>query len=311
MYCTNILTADTSGRFSKLVPSAFSRLLGRLGKDPVVIGAGSTLFDEPAGIALAAYSLEYSWKLEWVYVRPRHRRRGVGKTLVGSLKHEAEKSRRGEWLAAYYSSLAPEREMLEKFLSGCGFSSPTPSTLFFQADLAEAVERPWVKGHVDHALVEGRTVPFQDGEIFPWRELRPEEMEFLNANQGKLFSPWFNPLLAQDSGVPPGGLGARRAGEVVGFVVTTRASADILHVWRSFVKKELRGSQLYAILFSSILHIGVREGYQSFMTGVHPENRAVLRLMKNAFARDLKRFREWSELKAEMKIASPAAPTAD
>lgn len=215
------------------------------------------------GLALAERgdTPEGSAELLSVLVHPEHRGQGIATALVESVEREAHRHGLVE-LKAVYMTGKPSIPAMERVFWKRGFGAPQARTVTLRFTPEEALATPWFR----------RVCLGPEFEVFPWRELQPQERQALIASNEK--APWVAPGLEawrHDRGFDPvSSLGLRRRGEIVGWVINHVIEAGVVRFTCSYMGYGLgrrgRIMPLYSESLERLRAAGCR--YCTFVTPV-------------------------------------------
>jgi GNAT superfamily N-acetyltransferase len=190
--------------------------------------------DEVVGLALLETPVAQSGPAELIslFVVEGARNQGVGTELVQAAER-GTKSVKLPVISAVYTSDRPGTAALERVFVKRAWSAPVTRALTVRFTPAEAMETEWF------ARVRWRETDFQ---IFPWEQLSSEERAAVQ--QSHESQPWIRKGLefwrhdhyGFDS---VSSLGLRYRGEVVGWVINHRVSADHVRFTCSFMREDL------------------------------------------------------------------------
>lgn len=168
-----------------------------------------------------------------VFVQPSHRRRGLAGALVAAVE-QAARERGFTELRAVYTAGGEATGYLERVFARRRWSEPRARTLSVRFT-PEAARRSAMFEHRRTAALA------RDLEIFPWSDLSEEERRELRASDTE--TPWITPALRpwRFDRLPlhPSSVGARRRGEVVGWVLNHAAAPGVVRFTASFMHKGL------------------------------------------------------------------------
>lgn len=248
---------ETSG-FSTMTFPAFRRVLGKdvcplyPGESdehwirPLALGAeaggrpvGLLLGGLPAGDGEVAEVLS-------VFVQPGERRQGIAARLLGHF--EGLLRERGiARVEALYTTGKTGAATFGRLIDRAGWEAPSVRMLIYKCGLDQAVRMPWFG-----------SFPVRDGlEIFPWRDLLPEEAEALRRSHAE--KPWIDDDLLpwrfdQHGFEEVSSVGVKLDGEVVGWVINHAVGGpDLVRFTCSFIRRDLaRHGRLVAAYSESI-----------------------------------------------------------
>ena len=292
MYFLSELNSANKASFSGYVPSLHKHFFLQIGEGSSICGVGAFLFDQAIGLALTRQVKAGVWDIPWVYVSPRYRNKGVAAALLGELE-KIVRQREGNKLIISYSTDNPFKMQIEALLTGKDFAVPKVLLSFFKFECAAALKLGWVRRYVCKEALEQRTARFGKYEIFRWAELKDKEKEYLKKIKGRLYPDWFCPLNGEAKNDPLLSLGVRYEGELIGYLVTRRVGGDTLHIWRSYLKDQYRGSPVYVTLFSTLLHLQDRAGIRYLMSDIEDNNIRMLKFAIHAFEKKNVEVRRW------------------
>jgi GNAT superfamily N-acetyltransferase len=217
-------------------------------------------------------------------VRSGLRRRGLGKVLLGAV--EAELSRRGvRAVEGMFRDSWKSADAVRALLASAGWSEPRLKVLLVATDFRM----------LEGEIFEERPVP-EGYEIFPWRELSPDERREIVRRQqrGAWYPETLSPFHLEDRIDSEVSVGLRRLGSgegngsdgsrVIGWMIAHRVKDELVQYTSLFVEeghgKLGRGLPLIAAAARRQRAAGVPRGI--FM--VQGENRAMRRLLERRMA---------------------------
>jgi GNAT superfamily N-acetyltransferase len=214
-------------RYDGLTFSTYTPLLD----DPIAILIGVEMRGQPIGLAIAYPDPhENRTRLLSVYVRPEHRRRGIGTELVKAVEQETiEQS--DNWIDTAY--IAP-KEGLERVLARCGWEAPTLQLQILEAPFASLKPR-----------IETLNPPplLPNVKLFSWLE-RTEEDEaqalVLQQSIGSALHPLVDLPLLQ-----AGSTAVRVDKELVGWALLHELNPQLVRCTALYVIPEVRDGALW------------------------------------------------------------------
>ena len=222
-----------TNQYASLTFPRFRPLLAVDRDDIAVITVES---DQPEGLALLQWP-QFSMRtarLLSIMVDPRHRRAGVGRTLLARAE-SAARARGCISLVAFYSSRLPCRERFEHLLAGAGWKAPEvqelriacfAAVLAAEMDRLEATHRPF--------LPEGATIGL-------WSSVTvSERLEVDRVASAIEFSRDLDPGLFEKKAHPDLSLVLRHNGKIAGWVFGEALSDDLCFYGCGYVIPELR-----------------------------------------------------------------------
>lgn len=167
-----------------------------------------------------------------LFVVAAHRKQGVATRLI----LEIEKLMRGggvSTLEAVYMSGKEGVPAVERILEKRGWPAPAVRTVTLRFTLEEATRTDWY----------GR-LPLRppDYEIFPWTEVTDADREGLRRSNesSRWIAEGLEPWTHDEHGFDPiSSVGLRYRGDIVGWVINHRVSADTVRFTCSFMRKDL------------------------------------------------------------------------
>jgi len=301
LYYLSELNSANKAAFSGYVPSLHKHFFEQIGEGSSIFGVGAFLFDKAIGLALTRQVEAGVWDIPWVYVSPRYRNKGVAAALLGELE-KTVRQRAGNKLILSYSTDSPFKMQIEALLTGKEFTMPKVSVSYFKIECAAALKLGWVRRYVCKEALEQRTAKFGKYEIFRWAELKDKEKEYLKKIKGRLYPDWFCPLNGEEKNDPLLSLGVRYKDELIGYLVTRRVGDDTLHIWRSYLKDEYRGSPIYVTLFSTVLHLQDCAGIRYTMSDIEDNNIRTLKFAIHAFEKKNVKMHRWDLMMANKNL---------
>ena len=219
------------------------------------IAHGAFVGEQFVGLALSEVPVERSdekWppQLLSVFVKSEARRQGVAGRLVAAV--EKEVSGLGfATLCAVYTTGKPGVDWMERIFRTRGYGDPEPRTLAVRYEPEKALSSP--------AFEERRLRRFYRGlDIFPWREVRDEELEALRAGNER--RAWIEPSLApfayDKNKMDPTSVGARYEGEIVGWLINDRVLPHMLRTPVAYMRPDLsKRGRLMALMHAMLLRM--------------------------------------------------------
>ena len=203
----------------------------------------------PAGLGLAQVPKDPSQPAEILslFVRADVRGRGIATGLVEGLEAAARDAGRDAIMGVYMTG-KPSIPVIEHIFAKRGFDPPVLRKAAVRITPEQAVNCPWW----------GRGRLPEGGEMFMWRDLKPEEREHMMRTHAE--KPWIDPLLEPwicDARADPiSSVGLRVNGEVLGWVINHRAPPNFVVFTTAFVRKDFqRIGALFKLLVHSIVNI--------------------------------------------------------
>ncbi len=191
---------------------------------------------EPVGLVLGELPLSVRGGAEVLslFVVPEWRSRGVGRALVARLEAEVAEQGQAE-LTAVYTTGKPSIAAFERILWKRGWQAPEARTLSVRFTPQTALGAEVFEERRMAAIAAGL-------ELFSWADLSADEKGAIRASHER--APWITPLLApwRFEGAeldPISSVGARKGGEVVGWVLNHRVAPGLVRFTCSFMRKNL------------------------------------------------------------------------
>lgn len=223
--------------------------------------------DDVIGIATADIDGHVA-HLRSLFVEPAHRRRGVARGLLRELEARLRAGGVGK-VDGFYDGSTAVAPIVAHILEEAGWHQPISGMLICRAS-ARILEAPWMRARAP-----------ADVDVFDWGALEPAERAVLAS------ADWYPQALAP-CGDPPAdpicSVGARRAGEIVGWMLTERVEPDVLRYGRLFVHPAHRRGMLGVALIAEAIRRQTAAGVRSGMFGVRTDNRGMARFVKKRIA---------------------------
>lgn len=230
---------------------------------PLILVA--SIRDREVGMALAALPAGElgAVRLLSLFVARGWRRLGLGAALVAAAEKEAAEDG-ASGIEAVYTTGKPAIPFFERILQARDWSPPIGRTLSVRltpaAGFASDLLDPRRLRHQARGL-----------EIVPWSEIPAEAKQRLRRSQEGKSDPWMAPLLApwrfDQHGYDPSSVGALQQGEIVGWVITHRVSAETVRLTCSFMHPELSPYGKILPLYGAVLEqVRPRCRWCSFVT---------------------------------------------
>jgi len=179
-----------------------------------------------------------------LFVRPAHRKQGIGRQLLDALEN-ALSVRGCEVLATSWTSSTPGQEAFPALLQRQAWSSPIPRMVIYYAELSQLGQARWMQQFA--ALPEGHA-------LVPWSELSPKQLAQLR--QAIRFEEWVPkdlvPFDFEGIGIdgaasePRLNLACVAWGEVVGWNFAHRIDEETARISCTYVRPDLQ-NQLFML----------------------------------------------------------------
>ncbi len=289
-----ILTAPVSSGFETMTFPIYRPLLKleprplhpEMGDTKLVkpLAIGAFLEDKPVGLVVVETPVEGSSdpdardpEMLSLFCHKEFRNHGVGRALVTQL--EKVLAERGfARLHAVYMTGKPHTAAVESILRRRRWSPPAARTVTVRFTPEEAAATPWF----------GARFLEPEYEIFPWKELTSEERAEIERSHKE--SPWISeglePWLHDRYGFDPASsLGLRYKGEVVGWVINHRLSANRLRFTCSFVRKPLGSRGRIFPVFAASIARAREAGYGNCIFTAPVRFKSMVRFIERRCAR--------------------------
>jgi GNAT superfamily N-acetyltransferase len=206
-----------------------------------------TFGQEPVALLLAR--MFYASKIGEILslcVAPKYRRQKVATQMIHLLKQKGEVDEIKQ-MGFVYPTNVPETPLLEQFLKNTGFSQKRFTLAEFQFDYAQ-FHPPWFEKNYAWP---------KDFEVFPWTELRYEDIPSIDKKYANKVVPFdVYPFFHSASFEPLNSLGLRYKGEVIGWVINERTLPDTINYRNIYVDYDFqfRGVAIYLLVESVQIH---------------------------------------------------------
>lgn len=234
--------------------------------------------DRPLGVAIAEYeAANQNARVSSIVVSPEHRRRGVATALFSALEQKLLErgARRIELMFDRSDESSPA---VDRLLEKRCF--PEPQGLLVCTGSARAVEAraPWMQT----SIAAG-------DELFAWSELGDHEARAIRAAGG--YPTEVDPF--QEAAFEPiNSLGLRRDGEVVAWLITSRASPELISYSRLFVRPDRRARARGVALVAEAIRRQRAGGVPRGMFLVRSANKNMRRFIERRVAPHLESIAE-------------------
>lgn len=218
-------------------------------RDSSVVAVGAHAVHLPFGFALAEIRNDQSAELLSLFVKEKHRRKGIGRRMLTLLERELS-DRGAQELHVYFERGRRYTASVEPFLNATGFATPDVYGVSCRCLFDHMKDAPWMK--------RPRAMP-SAFEIFFWKDLGDEDRRDILQRQQE--SAWFpielSPFAGDGGYEPLNSLGLRYAGEVVGWQINRRVARDTIQYAITFVRADLQPLGLGALLMMESSRIQV------------------------------------------------------
>lgn len=204
--------------------------------------------DRPVGLALAELptTADGTPELLSLFVTESARRQGVARAMVAALEQAV--ARHGfPALQAVYTTGKPEIEAIERIFGAAGWQAPAARAVIVRFSPEQALSTPWF----------GRLrFPGDDFEILSWADVRLDEREALKREQQAEhwipvgLEPWRHDATGFDT---ISSVGLRHKGQLAGWVINHRVSADTVRFTCSWMRGDMRGMARILPLYTESL----------------------------------------------------------
>ncbi|MFM2303090.1 MAG: hypothetical protein RLZZ135_496 [Cyanobacteriota bacterium] len=211
-----------------------------------IVAIAATDGHQPIGLALAKIQADGSSSAEIlsIFVAPAYRRQGIGTALLRQLESEL-RSQGCTQLELVYTTGKPTTFALERLLTVCQWTAPQPQMLVGRAKICSGMmQAPWM-----------RTAFPADYDLFSWLEITPAERTTLQQQAKDWIPSQLMPFQFEQDLEPLNSLGLRYQGEVVGWIITHRLSADTIRYTSGFVRPDLQKRGRYISLIANAIQI--------------------------------------------------------
>lgn len=197
-----------------------------------IVAIAASVSGKPAGLALAEIRDDgKSAELLSLFVTASNRRQGIGSALLKAL--EQELSQRGcIKFEVVYITGQPTTVAWEHLLEKLGWTEPKLRTLVCKTETCRLLDAPWMHKYKFPASYT----------IFPWMEITAKERQTIKETQQA--NPWIPddliPFNYEENLEPINSVGLRYQGQVVGWVITHRLTADTIRYTCAFVRQNLQ-----------------------------------------------------------------------
>lgn len=246
--------------FASFLPKELTSLLSLespesyTGRDLIAIGC--LCENIPLGLALAAHPESHSHiVVEYLFVVPSHRNRGIGTSMLDLLLQEGKQ----QGIKVFTLAYPKEQEWtsyLENILTKQHWHPARPFMLICRFDVF-VFSVPWI---------EKNTYQYPEGyEEFLWEDLTTDEKQRLQMEQKQgVFSSLVSPFIDEESIESLNSLGVRYQGRVVAWMITHREPPDTIRYKTLYVEKGVpkSGMVMAKLLADSIcLHLTARTSW--------------------------------------------------
>ncbi|MFT3772470.1 MAG: GNAT family N-acetyltransferase [Minicystis sp.] len=263
-----------SSEAAALGAMTFPRFRKGLGA-PRTIAVGALTGGDCVGLGLASLpgAPDRRGEVLSIFVAAEHRGRGLATGLLGAL----EQALAAAGVASAELSFAsdkPTTPAFERVLAKRGWAAPRASTYIGRAD-RRVRSAPWAQ------------TPLPEGmELFPWTALRPEERAAIEARGRD--SGWYpeelSPFAEDEILDPVTSVGARRGGEVIGWMVNHRVAPGTIRYSTLFVDPALRDRGCGVALCGAAVCRQDWDAMPIALCAVKADNKAMLLAMRGNLA---------------------------
>ncbi len=230
MYQFSVLNNVQAIAFDKLTYPAYRQLLKVIDTNQSIIAIGVHLDSQAVGLGLAIINKDDA-EIVSLFIRPEHRGKRLGKTLLHYIETELEQRGCSEVSLVYISNATTPA--LERILEQLNWSIPQLRMLVCSCDIEKFKDASWLK--LEQSLPNSYT-------IFPWFELTHQERKLIQKQQTS--SAWYpeilSPFKEEEIIEPTNSLGLRYQNQVVGWMITHRVAVDTVRYTALFVKNDLQ-----------------------------------------------------------------------
>ena len=226
------LDAYSVTRYANMTFPAYRATLLRRLNTGKVVACGAQLAGRPVGLAMAEDVGRQDRVLRSIYVAPELRGRALATRLLSSIEDVCA-ARGWETLRAVFMEGPEKRTDLRGLIRKSAWSEPELRTHVVGLPLDRIQEASWMRRR--------RPLP-PDFQVFPWKELKPEEEATLRDDQQKsgwpdpeVFPFYYGPRFE-----PHTSFGVRYRGRVVGWVVNHEYDERTLRFTCSFLREDLQ-----------------------------------------------------------------------
>jgi uncharacterized protein (TIGR03032 family) len=226
--CTDMTVSALCRTYSALTfPPIADRAQGGRLREPLLC-VTANLRGECLGMAVAEPREEGTVRIISLFVRPEHRRQGLGRLLLRSLEKvaRANSARRMEIL---YRADWPGSQAVERLLTAQEWSAPAGHSLQCKTTADRIAKAPWI-----HTLQPGPGF-----SIFPWTQLAAAERSGLLARRDR-HPAVLSPFQEEERLEPCNSLGLRSGSAVVGWMITHRTRPDTIQYTSLYVEPAVR-----------------------------------------------------------------------
>jgi hypothetical protein len=78
-------------------------------------------------------------------------------------------------------------------------------------------------------------------------------------------------------------IGIRHLGKVIGWILTTHETPEVLNFFISYMNEQYRGTPFFLMAYATIVQLQVQAGITYIMTSILSANKPMLDFMENAF----------------------------
>ena len=226
------------------------------------------LGEETIGMVSAEVEAE-CMHLEALLVRPAHRGHGYAHAMLAELL-SLGRTFGVRAVDVTYDGHRDHVDEVEAVLRRAGFEWPLPGMIACRGLVAEMLTAPWTRAKLP-----------RDVTAFPWAELSEAESQRLGSIRGP--GAWYPDSLGPfpDEAIEPlNSFGIRRAGEVIGWLLTSRAAPDDICYGRLFVRPDRRSGMTGVALLAHGIRVQAAAGIAYGSFGVRTTNEPMRRFLE-------------------------------
>lgn len=246
LYTGTMTAADVARKFGGLIAARFRRHLadGRIPADRRLLTAGALSHTTPVGLALASPPIPPKpATVSSLGVVPAHRGHGLGTALLAALEHNLHDHGTSIVQSVYRSDLE-QCAALERIFEKRGWDTPRAVRRLFRARTNDMLDAPLLKAT---ALPKGFS-------LFDWGDVTPAERDVIHRRQNSeaahAHPEALDPFQLPSRISTACSLGVRRAGDIVGWMVTHRLSDEVMQYTSLFVQPTLHRHQVAQVLLA-------------------------------------------------------------
>lgn len=233
---------------------------------------GAVAFGRPVGLIIVTSDANTGeGSVLSLYVLPAYRGRGIARALLNRVEDLA----RVQGLRKLKFKYTKERK--DPFDPGAFLEKLGWSAL----DAEWIVARGYVPPCRDNPRIVRSMYFHKDVQPFSWLELRPEERSFLRSKVGEedWYPEYLSPFVYEDRIEPLTSMGLRYQGEVVGWLVCHRMSADVIRYTSLFARRDLAARGHTVRLLLKAFRDQMESGIPIATLQMRPDNEPMVKMV--------------------------------